>query len=148
MLDRALMLFGERLRAERIRKMLNQEEFSKLGSVSQNSQLAYEKGKTSPPVEYLLRLADHDVDIGYILTGRRNGGEADGMVEIIADLIMRLSAREREAILANVSVLTGNVTTTADLAGQRDLGQHHRTMHEQRLEFRGAPATSNDREDR
>ncbi len=52
---------------------LNQIEFGKLADASENSQTAYEKGKTAPNIAYLLKLQEHGVDIGYILTGQRYG---------------------------------------------------------------------------
>lgn len=62
---------GERLRSERARLKMDQKAFGALGDVGKNTQLAYEQGRSPPNAEYLLKLADHAVDVGYILTGTR-----------------------------------------------------------------------------
>lgn len=62
---------GDRLREERIRLSLNQEDFSKLGGVKRNSQVKYEKGERHPDSEYFSAIADK-VDILYIVTGRKS----------------------------------------------------------------------------
>lgn len=74
-----LELFAQRLREERNRKGLNQEDFAALGDVKKNSQVQYEAAKTPPTVEYLLKLADHGVDAAYVLTGQGERGLADAI---------------------------------------------------------------------
>jgi transcriptional regulator with XRE-family HTH domain len=64
--------FPERLRAERKRLVLTQEEFGRLGNVSKTAQWLYEAGKNWPTVEYLEALKAQQVDIGYIVTGARS----------------------------------------------------------------------------
>lgn len=71
-----LVRFGERLRAIRLSRKLNQVEFGQLTGVSGNSQMAYEAGKTAPPISYLYQLAEHDVNIGHLLTGERRDADA------------------------------------------------------------------------
>jgi transcriptional regulator with XRE-family HTH domain len=82
-----------RLREERQKKALNQERFGELGGVGRHSQAEYESGKTAPNTDYLLRLAGHGVDIGYVLTGERK--------------LAALSARET-AIVAAYRSLTSD----------------------------------------
>lgn len=76
---------GLRLREERQRLKLDQVAFAELGGVKKNTQIAYEKGETSPSAAYLLKLEEHGVDATYVLTGQRTDvAEADDqdMVEI------------------------------------------------------------------
>ena len=63
--------FGNRLREERERLGLTQKEFAEIGGVKRVSQHLYERGDTPPNIDYLLRLAEIDVDVAYLLIGER-----------------------------------------------------------------------------
>lgn len=62
----------QRLRIERERLGLNQRAMGQLGKVSKNTQLAYETAASSIPLDYLIGLAEHGVDIQYVATGHRS----------------------------------------------------------------------------
>jgi transcriptional regulator with XRE-family HTH domain len=62
---------GDRLREERTRLGLNQEEFAAVGGLRKQAELNYESGARSPDADYLLALESAGVDIVYVLTGRR-----------------------------------------------------------------------------
>ena len=62
---------GDRLREERERLTLNQDEMADAGGVKRNSQGNYERGKQNPDTAYLLAVAEVGVDIHYVLTGSR-----------------------------------------------------------------------------
>ncbi|WP_155550528.1 helix-turn-helix domain-containing protein [Stutzerimonas degradans] len=69
---------GERLREERTRIGLNQDDFAKLGGVNRNTQGSYEKNDRSPDASYLANVASAGVDVLYVLTGQRAApSEAD-----------------------------------------------------------------------
>ncbi|MDB5707661.1 MAG: family transcriptional regulator [Sphingomonas bacterium] len=106
--DEQLRRFGERLREARLLTAFNQQEFAALGGVKKNSQVSYETGKTAPTVEYLYRLAGNDIDIGYLLTGRRDDGSQGSEERQLIDMFGKLGAREREAISTMLAILTGN----------------------------------------
>lgn len=63
---------GKRLREERVRLSYTQDAFAAVGGVLVNAQGKYERGLRSPSAVYLSRLADIDVDLLYVLTGRRS----------------------------------------------------------------------------
>lgn len=63
--------FPERLKVERERLGLSQEEFGRLGGVSKMSQWSYEAGKNWPTVEYLESLRISGVDVRFLVTGNR-----------------------------------------------------------------------------
>lgn len=63
--------FQERLKCERKRLNLNQEEFGYLGGVSKMTQYFYESARTWPTAEYLESLKSNNVDVGFIVTGVR-----------------------------------------------------------------------------
>lgn len=73
---------GDRLKQERSRLGLNQTEFAALGFVTKDSQLNYEVGRRSPDSAYLSALADHGVDVLYVLTGRRERGGTAKVLEL------------------------------------------------------------------
>jgi SOS regulatory protein LexA len=79
-----MMTFGARLRMERDRLKLTQLQFAALGGVKRVSQHLYEQDVRVPDVNYLLRLQQHDVDVGFlvcgapsILTGLQSGASLD-----------------------------------------------------------------------
>lgn len=80
---------GSRLRAERERLRLNQEDFGGLAGVTRNSQQNYESGKRPFAVNYLLALKEHQVDIVYVLDGQRS---ANGLTDEQARLLSAFNA--------------------------------------------------------
>lgn len=63
--------FSVRLREERARLGLTQEDFGGLGGVKKLAQWTYEKGDRSPDAAYLGQLWFEGVDVQYVLTGLR-----------------------------------------------------------------------------
>ena len=49
---------------------LSQIEFGRRAGVSKNTQLAYETGATPIPLDYLSKLAEHGVDVAYVVLGK------------------------------------------------------------------------------
>ncbi len=64
--------FGTRLKEERRRLKLSQEELAKLGGVSRASQYLYEQGSRAPNIEYLMRLARGGADSFFLITGKKD----------------------------------------------------------------------------
>lgn len=60
---------GARLRVERERLGMSQDEMGTRAGKNKNTQMRYETGVNSPTAAYLHDLADLGVDIGYVLTG-------------------------------------------------------------------------------
>ena len=67
--------FAERLREERKRLKLTQEEFGRLGGVTKTAQSLFESGKNRPGSEFLQALYQHGVDVCFIFTGKRHQGD-------------------------------------------------------------------------
>ena len=63
--------FADRLRVERERLGLTQEQFAALAGMSRLAQFKYEHDQSMPTVEYLAKLNEAKVDGYYLLTGRR-----------------------------------------------------------------------------
>ena len=128
-----LEAFARRLREARAELRYDQIRFAQLGGVKKNSQINYEAGRTAPPVDYLLRLAEHGVDIGYVLTGQRSDGSLSLEQELLFEAFGQLSSREREAIIAMVLTLAGRTTSTTEIATQARAGREQLgALHDRR----------------
>lgn len=68
------MQLGERLKTEREKLKLTQDEMAERCLTSKRSYCAYEAGETQPKSEFLKCLSDAGVDILYVLTGQRSIG--------------------------------------------------------------------------
>ncbi|QTT81056.1 helix-turn-helix transcriptional regulator [Pseudomonas chlororaphis] len=62
---------GDRLREERVRLNLNQEDLAQVGGVNRNTQGSYERGARNPDSAYLIAISDLGVDVMFVLTGTR-----------------------------------------------------------------------------
>lgn len=68
---------GERLREERVRLGLNQDDFAEVGGVQRRAQGNYERGERAPDADYLARIAERGADVLFIVTGKRALSERD-----------------------------------------------------------------------
>lgn len=68
--------FGARLRAERQRLGHTQDAFGAGAGVTRLTQAKYEKGESSPNVEYLIAIEEMAADIDYLLTGNKRNHES------------------------------------------------------------------------
>ena len=62
--------FCVRLREERKKLALSQEQMAAFGGVQRNTQSLYERGERKPDIEYLANIAKAGADILYIITGK------------------------------------------------------------------------------
>lgn len=62
---------GERLREERIRLGLKQEDLAMTGGVNRNTQGSYERGTRNPDTVYLAGIKQLGVDLVYVISGQR-----------------------------------------------------------------------------
>lgn len=67
------MSFGKRLRQARDHLRLTQEQFARLGGVKRVSQHLYEQDVRVPDLNYLLRLKEQGVDVGWLVLGNSTG---------------------------------------------------------------------------
>lgn len=101
---------GERLRQERSLLGMSQSEFAAIAGQSKKSQMRYESDERSPDAEYLSALAQHDIDVLYILTGERRSGLPSPSAAILPT---RLRERLRDAIEAIEEGLAATGRTAA-----------------------------------
>ncbi|MBX3561979.1 MAG: helix-turn-helix transcriptional regulator [Sphingomonas sp.] len=80
------MNFGARLAEERKRLGLKQADFADLVGTDVPKQSLYENDRRELRADYLARLAHAGVDIVYILTGQRGGGDllGEGASELLS----------------------------------------------------------------
>ncbi len=108
---------GERLREERERLGLAQGSFGELGGVKANAQGNYEKGDRHPDAAYLAAVAQHGVDVLYVVTGQRTPKPSSSLSGDESDLIDRyrqLPADQRAHTVTMVSAL-------AEMAGRYEV---------------------------
>lgn len=63
--------FGHRIKLERTRLGLTQENFAALGGVKRVTQFMYEQDKRVPDLNYLQMLVEHGVDVLYLVLGQK-----------------------------------------------------------------------------
>lgn len=69
--------FNKRLKEERKRLGLKQDEICTVTGVSRNTQSRYELGDRFPDIKYLAAISDLGVDILYVITGRKDNFNSD-----------------------------------------------------------------------
>jgi transcriptional regulator with XRE-family HTH domain len=120
------MSFGSRLAEERKRLGLKQAEFAGLVGTDVPKQSLYENDRRELRADYLARLAEAQVDIVYILTGRRCEGEW-------------LTSGPTEMLSAYLSLPPDMQQVLADLArslSEKFTREARPTLHGRRQEFR------------
>ncbi len=90
-----------RIKEERSRLGMNQEEFAGLAGLNRTAQVRYEKGERHPDAKYLEAVAAAGVDVQYVITGVRQGS----MDAAEAELLARFRAASKELRAAAVAVL-------------------------------------------
>ena len=63
--------FSQRLREERLRLGLSQEDLAAMGGKGRNTVGAWERGEQSPNADFLIKAAEAGMDAAYLLTGQR-----------------------------------------------------------------------------
>ncbi len=84
--ERAAQLVGQRLKEERQRLGLSQEQMGERGGVRKQAQLKYEKGERSPSSDYLSGIAEAGANVSYILTGKTIDERKQAFMDRRADL--------------------------------------------------------------
>jgi len=96
---------GDRLRQERKRLCLTQQQMADIGGVRKQAQLKYEAGQSSPNAEYLALAELHGVDVQFVLTGAPSSALAGDE----AELVRRFRAATPELRAAALAVLATTV---------------------------------------
>ncbi|MBG6247323.1 MULTISPECIES: helix-turn-helix domain-containing protein [Symbiopectobacterium] len=110
---------GSRLREERDKLGMNQTDFAKLGGQSRGSQAYYERDERSPDARYLSTLSRLEVDVLYVLTGRRTpdiGDITNDEIELIK-LYRSAPLAVKAAVLAALTA-GSNASNSIHVSGQ------------------------------
>lgn len=80
-------VLGRRLREERERLGLSQEDFGAIGGVRRVTQYLYEQGDRSPSLQYLVHVMAAGADLAFLVFGER-GKDASGRLCIHNDMLL------------------------------------------------------------
>lgn len=69
------LTIAARLREERTRLQFSQERLAAIAGITRQTQSKYEKGTRQPDALYLAAIAQHDLDVNYIINGLRTSTE-------------------------------------------------------------------------
>lgn len=120
------MSFGARLAEERRRLGLKQAEFAALAGTDVPKQSLYENERRDLRADYLARLPDIGVDVIYVLTGRRAGGDPlGGEASELVSAFLSLPPEMQEA-----------VSSLARAMRNQFEGDPRRTLHARKLDYR------------
>lgn len=86
------MSFGRRLRQERKRLGLSQEQFAELGGVKRSSQHLYEHDVRRPDSDYLSKIQAGGADVGFLISGNATAVSAGGPVLSVSDALAAFRA--------------------------------------------------------
>jgi len=74
---------ADRLKEERTRLALTQDQMAAAAGLNRTAQIRYEKGERNPDADYLAAVASAGVDIGYVVTGVASAAVAKDEVELL-----------------------------------------------------------------
>jgi len=91
----------ERLKEERLRLGLSQDEFAEKGGVKRRAQIHYEAGERCPDGHYFAGIAATGADVNYILTGKRESNAVKVNMQAVkmAQLLNELNDHQQKEIL-------------------------------------------------
>src|SRR5688500_10735671 len=124
------MGFGARLAEERKRLGLKQAEFAQLVGTDVPKQSLYENDRRELRADYLARLADANVDVVYVLTGKRSeGGWLSQDASNLLSSYLCLPSDVQQALVAFADSLAAQFSTAGG-----------RTVHSRQSDYRaGGP---------
>ncbi len=111
---------GSRLKEERKRLGLSQQEFGSIGGVEANAQGKYESGERIPRSDYLAAIGKKGVDVLYVLFGKHTPLAVDSLNDeerTIINHYRALSEEDRDAISQLATSLSECATETTSQAG-------------------------------
>ncbi|WP_180125648.1 helix-turn-helix domain-containing protein [Rhodoferax sp. BLA1] len=96
------MSIGDRLRTERESLGLSQPKFAAIAGTTKQTLFSWESGKTAPDGFQLAALAVAGVNVGYVLTGEREGPAPEVLTaeeRVMLDYFRQASPQVRKAAL-------------------------------------------------
>lgn len=122
-----MCMFGERLKQERQRLGMNQDDFAAVGGVKKRAQISYEKDERSPDAVYLCALLEIGVDVWYVMTGTVSAAVLTGDESELVSGYRNLDARGKAGVLGMIGGMrlpASPVTTAPHVEIHGKIGQH------------------------
>lgn len=91
---------SERIKDLRRLKSITQQKMAEIGGKTVQTQQNYERGRSTPDIAYLQRLADAGFDVVYLLTGDKNATLIDKENQDMLSLLQSAGADMRKAAAA------------------------------------------------
>lgn len=111
---------GSRLRQERARLGLSQKSFGEIGGVEANAQGKYENGGRAPKADYLSRVAEHGVDVLYVLTGSPTPTLLDNLSQVEEKVLVsyRMLHKEDQDAISRLTTTLAELSVSNPVKGR------------------------------
>ena len=124
------MAIGQRLKEERERIGLSQEQLGIIGGVKKLAQFRYENGETYPNAQYLAEVVKIGIDVNYVLFGTRANNTLTAEEE-------QLLATFRAAPPAVRQFMLGGIASSAGMKIEGNHNQQHNHTAADKMEIKG-----------
>lgn len=124
------MAIGQRLKEERERIGLSQEQLGIIGGVKKLAQFRYENGETYPNAQYLAEVVKIGIDVNYVLFGTRANNALTAEEE-------QLLATFRAAPPAVRQFMLGGIASSAGMKIEGNHNQQHNHTDADNMEIKG-----------
>lgn len=119
-----MSILGERLKNEREKLGLSQEQLGAIGGVKKLAQFRYESGETFPNAQYLTEVSKVGIDVNYVLFGTRaNNALTDEEQQLLA-AFRAAPPMMRQFMLGGAGNLGKNKITIHGNVGQQNNIEH------------------------
>ena len=124
------MAIGQRLKEERERIGLSQEQLGIIGGVKKLAQFRYENGETYPNAQYLAEVVKIGIDVNYVLFGTRANNALTAEEE-------QLLATFRAAPPAVRQFMLGGIASSTGMKIEGNHNQQHNHTDADNMEIKG-----------
>ncbi|UGA38941.1 helix-turn-helix domain-containing protein [Chromobacterium haemolyticum] len=104
------MEIGKRLKEERARLNMLQQEVAAAADISYGSYLNYEKGTRFPTADTLAKLAMASFDVTYIITGKRDDSKLSPEAHVLLNQFQQLDPRGQRLALGVMQQIHQNLS--------------------------------------
>ncbi|KAG0166199.1 hypothetical protein DFQ28_001748 [Apophysomyces sp. BC1034] len=115
--------FGARLREERKRLGFTQAKFAAIIGIRKNAQTNYEGDLRCPDSKYFVKVAEHGVDVQYVVTGSVSSVKLSPAEQALLTGFRALDAKGQVAVLALIGEMAQPQQPTTTMNFHGDVGQ-------------------------
>lgn len=124
------MSIGQRLKEERERIGLSQEQLGIVGGVKKLAQFRYENGDTYPNAQYLTEVVKIGIDVNYVLFGVRSNAELTSEEQQLLETFRAAPPAVRQFML-------GGIASSAGMKIEGNHNQQHNHTAADKMEIKG-----------